>query len=253
MASINVHLSVFGQVGGVEFRTAEQLKCHLRSLLHAYDTGEYVAVADWHFLLAALRRHPRANEKIGVGVGGFQRRMNRSTQQGYRPAPGFWLLRVDGTEDSFSIYDLIKPGWEAQPEDLFLDRIFVAMRRAVMDRVLVAKDAAFRNSDTIRCPITNREISRLEAHVDHGGDYPFARIADEYLQLYGKRLRPHHFDDADIGCKIACPKLRAHFAEFHDAHARLEVVWSKANMAKGSRGYRIKFTADLLRLNAEAA
>lgn len=234
----------FAVIAGENFPNGATLKRRLQSILHSYDEGEYTVTSDTHFLLSALRRHPRAEQKISAGVLTFHRRVN--CNPGWKAAPGFYVIRVDGTEDSFSIYHLIKDGSQADPRDVFLDKLNAAMRAAIVPSILGAKDRAFDAVDTISCPISGREISRDEAHVDHGAPYPFIRIQDEFLIAYGRHLRPEHIDDTGVGCRFADEDLRQYFQAFHDERAHLRVVWGKANIAKGAGGYRPQFDSSML-------
>jgi Protein of unknown function (DUF3223) len=57
---------------------------------------------DHEFLLDLLNKHPRAVEKIGVGVKHFTVEKNKGGTH------GFYISRVDGTRDDFSIDNCLK-------------------------------------------------------------------------------------------------------------------------------------------------
>lgn len=69
----------------------------LRAMLNRYDVGDKVSAADAEVLRAALSRHPDVARKVGCGVAGFS---VRSADFGSKC---FWVNRVDGTTEKFSI------------------------------------------------------------------------------------------------------------------------------------------------------
>jgi len=69
----------------------------LKSMLYRYDVGDRVNVYDSEILRGALENHPSAASKIGVGIAHFS---VRSADFGSRC---FWVDRLDGTTEKFSI------------------------------------------------------------------------------------------------------------------------------------------------------
>lgn len=121
-------------------------------------------------LSALLERYDSAitdaPPKIGSGVVGFVRRLNRGP--GYT-SPGFWVIRTDGSETDFSFYTAV----EGQPKSEayeFAD----ACRAAVSNDLRAAKKRHFdRYGDAqgrVLCDLTDASISFDEAHLDHA--YP---------------------------------------------------------------------------------
>jgi len=69
---------------------------YLNNMLHRYDLGDKVSVADAVILRAALNRHPEAAVKVGCGVTHFS---VRTADFGTRC---FWVNRIDGSTEKFS-------------------------------------------------------------------------------------------------------------------------------------------------------
>lgn len=84
------------EIGGHKFAKKGDALDHLKSILNRYSLEERVSGEDQTFLMDALRNHPDANEKIGVGVAHiFIRRADYGTRC-------FWLKRIDDSEERFS-------------------------------------------------------------------------------------------------------------------------------------------------------
>jgi len=84
------------KIGSVEFAKKGDALNHLKSILSKYSPEERVSFEDEGFLLEALKMHPEASEKIGIGVDHlFVRRADYSTKC-------FWVKRTDGSEERFS-------------------------------------------------------------------------------------------------------------------------------------------------------
>lgn len=83
-------------LGPLAFAKKGDAADYLKEMLHRYDVGDKVSVADSGILSAALARHPDAKAKIGCGVSHFS---VRSADFGTKC---FWLNRTDGTTEKFS-------------------------------------------------------------------------------------------------------------------------------------------------------
>ena len=88
---------------------------YLKEMLYKYDLGDRVNDEDSMVLRAVLEHHPKATDKIGVGIASFS---VRSADFGSRC---FWLNRTDGTTEKFSITGSIqtKRNRVASPEEEF--------------------------------------------------------------------------------------------------------------------------------------
>ena len=101
--------------------------CH--EIVERTADGQLLSDEDAEFLHWLLDRHPRAAEKIGVGVAGFTvEAIGMATR-------GFMLHRFDGSSTDFSYYKFI-----TSPSEVGLAR--KAMRRAVAAQVIEFKQAA---------------------------------------------------------------------------------------------------------------
>lgn len=84
-------------LGPLNFSKKGDAAKHLTDMLNGYEVGDKVSVKDAIVLEAALQRHPEAKAKIGGGIQDFS---VRSADFGTKC---FWVNRIDGTADDFSI------------------------------------------------------------------------------------------------------------------------------------------------------
>ncbi|MCC8432439.1 DCL family protein [Reyranella aquatilis] len=84
-------------LGPLSFSKKGDAAKHLREMLGRYDVGDGVSSDDAVVLEAALRRHPEASAKIGVGIKNFS---VRGADFGTKC---FWVNRTDGSTEDFSI------------------------------------------------------------------------------------------------------------------------------------------------------
>ena len=84
------------EIGTHRFERKADALAFMKVMLNRYRPGDTVNADDGAFLVEALKRHPEAATKIGVGVCNFE---VRSADYGTQC---FYVLRVDGSEDRFS-------------------------------------------------------------------------------------------------------------------------------------------------------
>lgn len=81
----------------LDFEKRGDAVAYLKSMLGRYELGDRVSADDSIILRAALEHHPKAAEKIGSGIAHFS---VRSADFG---STCFWVNRIDGTTEKFSI------------------------------------------------------------------------------------------------------------------------------------------------------
>lgn len=81
----------------LDFDTRGDAVTYLKTILHRYDVGDKVSDDDSVILQAALERHPKSALKIGAGISHFS---VRTADYGTKC---FWVNRVDGSTEKFSI------------------------------------------------------------------------------------------------------------------------------------------------------
>lgn len=204
-------------VGGRVFRTRTDALEQIRHVRDRYPLGAVVTDGDdQEFLLELLALHPEAAEKFGPGVEHFEVRQNGSTV-------GFWIIRTDGSETDFSFIRCLR----APRHD---EEVRAAMREAVRDQKLAARDAAFANGE-VRCPITGELLTPQTCHVHHD-EREFLELADAFAGEIGGYERIEVVaGDGVIGRRLVDEDLKRRWQEFHERNARLVVVSVRANLS----------------------
>jgi hypothetical protein len=146
---------------------------------------------------------------------------------------GFWIVRTDGSETDFSFKSCF---YDASHEA----KVQGAMRYAILDQKLAARDLAFGRQETLICPVTGEPIRASDCHMDH--DSPtFLEIADAFAeQAGGYDTVAKTSDDGDIGRRFTDPAVAARWEKFHRERARLRPVSQHANLSVLRRGMRKK-------------
>lgn len=91
------------RVGGLNFKSKEQCKRYIRSMISKYKDEEAFDSFDILFVLDLLNGHKERDEKIGKGVESVVARSLRGSR-------GMWLKRKDGSEIAFSFYNCFQKG-----------------------------------------------------------------------------------------------------------------------------------------------
>lgn len=197
-----------------------------REVLYRYPVGSIVDDPDdEEFLHDLLDLHESAVEKRGAGITYFDVRANEFRQ------PGFYIVRVDGSWTDFSFLKCLTPATHRQ-------RVLTAFRRAVADQVLAFKNAAFSVGSTVACAVTSLRVSADEVHIDHF-DPDFNDLALGYvLARGGWDAFAVERGDGVIGARLADDEQELDWANYHQAHARLQVVSKIANLSNRRIGVR---------------
>lgn len=209
-------------VGARVFRTKAEAIAHIRGLRDKYGPGAPVTdSADEEFLLDLLAVHPDAREKIGPGVDHFDVRRNG-------PTIGFGIVRTDGSDTDFSFYSCLR----APSHD---EEVRAAMREAIQDQTVGARDAAFANSEVV-CPFTGEVLARETCHVHHEGR-EFLELANAFADQVGGYERIAVVTaDGVIGRRFGDEGQMRRWQRFHSENAQLVVVSARANLSDLRRG-----------------
>lgn len=84
------------------FKKTGDAATFFKEMLNRYDMGERVSAEDFADLSALLERHDDRDEKIGIGVAGFEVGLPPTDVPQFSKRC-FWIVRNDGTKIDFSI------------------------------------------------------------------------------------------------------------------------------------------------------
>jgi len=178
-------------------------KLQTREILNRYPPGSFLSKEDNALLQEVFAHHPRAKEKIGVGIQAIE--VERNTKN--KNVRQFRIHRFDATSTDISYLKCFTG-------ELSKIRLFkVACRTSVEDQI---KEFRSRFS-----PDQNNGT-----HVDH---HPksFNRIVQEFISsntLDVEQVQILGWEDNETEKKFADPQLEKQFADFHRAHATLRLI-----------------------------
>lgn len=201
---------------GIEFSSKTQLSKYVREMLASYDPGETLAIKDDEFIRELIWKHPRQEEKIGVGIKNIVVKKDPI----YKIHKQFWIIRDDGSEIDFS-YRKCCFG-DISTIDLFRH----ACRSAVASVIIIFKIE--RLKDYPVCPYMNLPLTKENSHVDHKMPATFNKIVDQFIEDYDVNL------DAviivgEIQKRFKHEWLTREFRKYHDSVAILQLVSAEAN------------------------
>jgi len=216
-------------VGKEMFKTQKALQDRVRAILWTYKPETVLSDEHREFIFELLKRHPRAEEKLGAGI-----QLIRVVKNFYG-SQGFEILRVDGSVDDFSYKECIKPSsMEAQFK--------AACRLAVDGQILACKDAFWKERSSARCPFTGEELTKYRCVVDHAPPKTFEWIVTTFIREHQIKVEdvvlikePRKLDGLPEG------DLKRIWQEFHREHANLRVVSALANSSHIRRGLSPQF------------
>ncbi|WP_285374257.1 DUF3223 domain-containing protein [Pseudomonas sp. lyk4-TYG-107] len=207
-------------LGPFEYKSKKALLDRFKSYLQRAHIGvirERHAIKHLHLLIAM---HPDAPRKIGVGVDHFKIKRNVGAGR------GFWLVRSDGSEESFSYEQCIT----GVPQSAH-GKVCEALRFAVRPQMQAFRDAI---GLPVQCAGSGVEITeRKDLHIDH--KTPFCVLLERFshdmqVDLSTLVTRGNGETLELVDKTIACA-----FEEYHRLHAELQPMLKEVNAAKGAR------------------
>lgn len=209
-------------IGGITFTSKEALEEHVQAILHGYHSPGRLDPGDEQFVYDLLQMHPRAEQKIGVGVKEIHIR------RGWRGGPMFVVVRRDGSETDFSYKKCVRPVNHST-------MVKAAFREAIAYQVSSIKTRFFQeyadSGGFIQCPITLDFVTWQDAHVDHIPPDTFQALLGQFLierdmSLDNISLAPGYRGE---GYQLP-PDIAADWTAWHQQRARLRVISAFANI-----------------------
>ncbi|NWB50145.1 DCL family protein [Pseudomonas gingeri] len=208
-------------LGPFEYKSKKALLDALKSYLQTAPAGVITnryAIKKLHLLIAM---HPDAERKIGVGVDHFKIKRNV-----LGAGNGFWLVRSDGSEDSFS-YERCITGVVQSPHG----KVCEALRFVVRPQMHAFRDAL---GLPVQCSVTGVDIvKRKDLHIDHKD--PFWLLLERFCQDRQVDLSVLETRGNGETLELVDKRVASAFEAFHRLHAELRPVLKDVNVAKGGR------------------
>jgi hypothetical protein len=211
------------EIAGLAFPTHAAFKDHVKKMLEALPLGQIVGEPQHSFLVEFVKRHPQAAEKIGVGIDHFKTLTNKN-YGGLTKC--FYVFRKDGTHSDFSYQKCIAT---PTPWEEFID----ALRGAVMDQIIAAREKAFGANEEILCPLKNILFNRSVSHIDHMPPHTFTALVEEFMnEEWLQEENPPATDPGNnvIGRRLVDKEMEARWVYFHASRAQFRLISKEAHL-----------------------
>ncbi|WP_080925954.1 DUF3223 domain-containing protein [Pseudomonas chlororaphis] len=208
-------------LGPFEYKSKKELMDRLKNYLYNAPVGVITnkfAVKKLHLLVAM---HPDASRKIGIGIDHFRIERNE-----LGAGKGIKLVRLDGSEDSFSYKRCITGVTQSSH-----GKVCEALRFAVRPQLIAFRDAV---GLPTKCATTGVVITeRQDLHIDH--IEPFWKLLERFCGDHGVDLTRLGTIGNGEELSLTNQYISSAFEEYHRLHAKLQPLLKTANIAKGGR------------------
>ncbi len=222
-------------IGELQFSSKGEAKTYFSKILNNHPVGTVLSDRNFDDIMSLLLCHPKADEKIGVGVNSI-----KIDPGFYSSNRCFHVVRTDGSVENFSIKKCI------DGDHSTFYKFCIACRRVVETELRSMKGKYFEEHGDkecrVICPITKEKITFEEAHVDHREPFTFSVIVYSFIKANNINLdRVDYLTEGKYGNEFKDNVLTEKFRTWHREIAKLRIVKAKTNLAKAHLG-RIKST-----------
>jgi len=211
-------------IGDMNFGTKKEALAHFKRILNSYGYGESLTEPDFIDVLALLRIHPRAEEKIGVGVRAIRVEGIRYKTKCFR------IVRTDSSFDVFSYTKCINGRHSP------IAKFRRTCRDLVREDLRGVKKAYFKahsKKGEVKCQETGEWGSWEDLNTDHRQPNTFSVIVDRFIEVNGVDVEAVDYVEVmDAVYEFADESLSAAFREYHRSKANLRLVKRTRNLGR---------------------
>lgn len=208
-------------LGPFQYSSKQELLDRLKVFVATAPVGRVshnIAIQKLHLLIAL---HPDAERKIGSGIDHFKVKRNV-----LGAGQGLWLVRSDGTEESFS-YKLCISGVRQSS----YGKVCEALRFSVRSQLIAFRETLMLPA---KCAISGEDIvHRSDLHIDH--KIPFWRLLQAFSEIHGIDLSMLDTVGSGEALALVDQEVSKAFEAFHLTRAELQPSSKTANALKGGR------------------
>lgn len=202
-------------------KTKAEVEEKIRAIVSVYPDDEPIGGDDLQFLTTVLQHHYQWAGKVGCGIKAIVVRTNRTHSNVTR---GFWVVRADDSSIDISWVVALQP--EGKPAQK--NYVTTAARYEVHPQI----HSHHKSGDCGDCPVCGVMMVRGSGlHVDH--EIPFDTILQDFMT--GEMLGYDDIEIEDLGLdsQFADGNLAQRWYDYHLQHAKLRLVHSHCNLARG--------------------
>ena len=208
-------------LGNINYNSKKELRVKLSTFLSKTSDGiinNQLQIAQLNDL---IRMHPRANEKIGIGIKYFLVLRNQIGK-----GKSFAIERLDGSIERFS-YKTCISGYNQNKKAM----IFEAFRFLVKSQMRIYRDSL---EFPIKCELSNEIIKdKFQLHVDHV--YPFSLIVEDFINKQKLKLMEVKIVGNGEAIKLKDSKMVGEFKQYHLKYAKYQPTLEKYNTEKSNK------------------
>lgn len=212
-------------LGNKTFKYKSHAESHARSILYSGQVESDLFGDDFDYMMDYFEEfHCEWVLKKGKGI----KSIRRSKEPIYGKYRAFWIYRIDDTDTDISY--LLK---NIQRKDYYRE-FSQAMRKVVQPQIDHFRNKCFAQKKVWVCPLTGKDITRGNCHVDHV--HPsFKELIDSFIKEYDIKLEPKLFPvekDGQVLYDINDQGIKNNFSSYHFDNARLMLVSKEGNLSK---------------------
>lgn len=199
-------------INRVEFKSKAALEKFVSQMLQSYEPGTIITGTNKEFLEELFQYHPRASEKIGIGIKEIMVRIDpvwKKTKQ-------FWIIRTDGTGTDISYK---KPIYGEPSTKMTFAQ---ACRSVVIDDIIQFKLQALKTKPI--CPHRGIMLDFANSSVDHVAPKTFNFLVDSFIKINNIDINRVNII-GEMRREFADPGLKEKFYNYHKQEAVLELVY----------------------------
>ena len=228
------------KIGKKIFKYKKNVLLHFKNILNSYDFGESLNSEDFNDVYELLKKHPRAKEKIGVGIKDFKiGKVQYNTKC-------FEFIRTDSTTGFFGYIKCINGDRQAITE------FSRACRRAIQEDLKNVKTKYFKKHSKkgrVKCQETGELLLYEDLNVDHRQPNTFSIIIDRFIEVNNIDFNNiEYVTTDDYAQELADKNLINKFREYHKDKANLRLVKKELNLG---RSHQAKINAQKKDLKIE--
>jgi len=226
-------------IGDLHFDSKADALSYFRDILQKTRPGDLLMGKDRRDVESLIRNHPRAKEKIGIGIK-FIKVINS-----LYGAKCFQFIREDNTTDTVSYTKCINCGVSN-----FL-KFNEACRLSITPFMVQIKKNYFTKDGLIKepaiCQLTGEVMFFSDAQVDHRQPMTFSQIIDRFIELKSIDVDKIEYEtQGTFGHVFKDKCLEKEFIDYHNKKAVLNVIKKSANQAKAGDAIIKRKPTDLI-------
>jgi hypothetical protein len=217
-------------IGELHFTRVGDAKEYVRKIVRQYPRGGRVLPIHVDFFKDLLDLHPRAAEKIGSGVIGFEIQKNPA----YPNTFTIYFLRPDGSKCDFSWIKCV----DGEKREALQH---AALRRAIMNQIVTFRDSQLYSGQPLLCPVMHTKITLNDYHVDHVAPHSFNKLVDDWLaseHLGIEDIEITSSQDNQYSRDMANSAQLHSWQQFHYERAVLQMLSSEGNLRLPKHKYK---------------